>query len=96
MKDANVAICVVRDNEDFVKLHVTGFTPILESNPKVGDKIKIVAFPTYTDNEVLIFESQFDKIQKVDPNGELYSILGAAASPGKVMNLFLNFKKVCF
>lgn len=87
MRDANLAVCVVRDKDHFVKFLDTGFTPNMDTNPKVGDKIKIIAFASYSDNGTLLFEGQFDKIKKVEADDKFYLTLGAAASPGKVSQM---------
>lgn len=93
MKDASEAICTARDEEHFVKFLVKGFIPKLESNPKKGDKVQIVAFARCNENGTMFLEGPFDKIKKLEPEEEAYSDLKPSASPGKVSKVSKRMKK---
>lgn len=82
LKDTVTAVCVVRDDQHFAKLLVTRFTPNVKINPKVGDKIQMVALASYGESGTMQFEGEFSKLKILDDNS--YSSLTAAASPGKV------------
>lgn len=92
MKDSELAIGVLRDEKNFVKALLRHFDPKLETNPKVGDKIRIVARPTYEDTGNLILESFFENVHKINDMKILFSNLKVAVSPGKVSSKILMQK----
>lgn len=83
VRDAELAVCVVRDAKHFVKMQMTGFTPSCSENPKVGDKIKVVALTSYDVTGCLVLDTDFSNITKITDTVDFFS-LDAVASPGKV------------
>lgn len=84
MRDTEVAVCVVRDADHFVKLQLSGFNSNVKDSPQVGDKIKVVAMTSYPNNDILVLEGDYGKITKIVDDETPYTSLAAVASPGKV------------